>query len=109
MNSLLQAAPQGARSETPSLLNLVAADLAEVERILSQSLASSRPQVARLVEHLGNYRGKRLRPMLLVLTAQACGHVTRAHHVLGAVVEMIHTATLVHDDVLDAAELRRHA
>ncbi len=109
MNSLLQAAPQGAGSQISSLPALVAADMAEVERILSQSLASPRPQVARLVEHLGNYRGKRLRPMLLVLTAQACGRVTHAHHVLGAVVEMIHTATLVHDDVLDAAELRRHA
>src|SRR5439155_1539123 len=54
------------------------------------------------------YRGKRLRPMLLLLTAHACGIVNRAHHVLGAVVEMIHTATLVHDDVLDAADLRRH-
>src|SRR6185295_4800101 len=40
--------------------------------------------------------------------AHACGRVTPAHHVLGAVVEMIHTATLVHDDVLDSASLRRH-
>ena len=56
----------------------------------------------------GHYRGKRLRPVLLLLTARACGKVTPAHHVLAAVVEMIHTATLVHDDVLDGASVRRH-
>jgi octaprenyl-diphosphate synthase len=64
--------------------------------------------VARLLRHLESYRGKRLRPALLLLTARACQRVVRAHHVLGAVVEMIHTATLVHDDVLDGAALRRH-
>jgi octaprenyl-diphosphate synthase len=46
--------------------------------------------------------------MLLLLTARACGSVNSAHHVLAAVVEMIHTATLVHDDVLDNARIRRH-
>jgi octaprenyl-diphosphate synthase len=87
----------------------IAADLAEVERIFTTTLQSNRPHVARLVEHLGHYRGKRLRPTLLLLAARACGPVTHAHHVLGAVVEMIHTATLVHDDVLDHAVVRRHA
>jgi octaprenyl-diphosphate synthase len=86
----------------------VADDLAEVERILARTLESPRPYVAKLVAHLGHYRGKRLRPILLLLTAKACGKVTPAHHVLAAVVEMIHTATLVHDDVLDAAVVRRH-
>jgi octaprenyl-diphosphate synthase len=87
----------------------IARDLVEVERILEQALASARPSVNRLVQYLENYRGKRLRPALLLLTARACGKATSAHHVLGAVVEMIHTATLVHDDVLDEAEIRRHA
>lgn len=86
----------------------IAADLEEVERILSRTLTSPRPCVARLVSHLDNYKGKRLRPTLLLLTAKACGRVEPAHHVLGAVVEMIHTATLVHDDVLDEASVRRH-
>ncbi len=93
---------------SPTLFNPIRADLEEVERILQQSLASPRPHVAQLVAHLGHYRGKRLRPGLLLLTAQACGGVRPAHHILGAVVEMIHTATLVHDDVLDAAAVRRH-
>src|SRR5262245_2819021 len=86
----------------------VAADLDEVERLLAETLASARPGVRELVSHLGHYRGKRLRPALLLLTARACGRVTAAHPVLGAVVEMIHTATLVHDDVLDNASVRRH-
>src|SRR5206468_3324032 len=64
--------------------------------------------VAEVVDHVGHYRGKRLRPVLLLLTARACGRLTAAHPVLGAVVEMIHTATLVHDDVLDGAGVRRH-
>src|SRR5262245_13470735 len=86
----------------------VAADLEEVERVLARVLHTGRPGVPRLVEHLGHYRGKRLRPALLLLTARACGRVSAEHHTLGAVVEMIHTATLVHDDVLDGAAVRRH-
>jgi octaprenyl-diphosphate synthase len=83
-------------------------DLAEAERIFAAALHSARPHVQPLIEHLGHYRGKRLRPALLLLTAKACGKLTREHHILAAVVEMIHTATLVHDDVLDQADMRRH-
>src|SRR5579884_4184104 len=86
----------------------IARDLVEVEKVLARSLESRRPCVSRLIEHLENYRGKRLRPALLLLTARACGRVVPAHYTLGAVVEMIHTATLVHDDVLDNASVRRH-
>src|SRR5437763_1801326 len=86
----------------------IAGDLDAVERILRQALESPRPGVDRLLAHLAHYKGKRLRPALLLLTAHACGKVTPAHHLLAAVVEMIHAATLVHDDVLDGATLRRH-
>jgi len=86
----------------------IAADLAEVERVFARKLAHHRGHVSRLVAHVEHYRGKRLRPTLLLLAARACGSVTLAHHVLGAVVEMIHSATLVHDDVLDDATMRRH-
>jgi octaprenyl-diphosphate synthase len=85
----------------------IADDLEEVERILARVLKNKHLQVAEVIEHVHHYRGKRLRPMLLLLTARACGRVAPAHHVLGAVVEMIHTATLVHDDVLDGARVRR--
>ena len=87
---------------------LVADDLKHVERVLADTVESARPGVDRLVAHLSHYRGKRLRPTLLLLTAHACGKVEPAHHILAAVVEMIHTATLVHDDVLDSADTRRH-
>jgi octaprenyl-diphosphate synthase len=91
----------------PDLSDPIAADLNEVERILARSLRNRDPRVAQVVDHVRHYRGKRLRPALLLLTARACGEVTPAHHVLGAVVEMIHSATLVHDDVLDGARVRR--
>jgi octaprenyl-diphosphate synthase len=91
------------------LLAPIARDLEAVERLLRQTLESPRPGVARLIDHLAHYRGKRLRPILLLLTAKACGGIRPAHHTLAAVAEMIHTATLVHDDVLDAATVRRHA
>src|SRR5436305_3925003 len=99
------------RAAPPAPLGLtapIADDLEQVERILGESLVSRHPRVGEVVEHVGHYRGKRLRPVLLLLTAKACGGVTPAHHVLAAVVEMIHTATLVHDDVLDGASIRRH-
>jgi octaprenyl-diphosphate synthase len=86
----------------------IAADLEAVERVLDESLRHAHPGIDEVVGHVGHYRGKRLRPALLLLVARACGRVAPAHHVLGAVVEMIHTATLVHDDVLDGASVRRH-
>jgi octaprenyl-diphosphate synthase len=99
-----------ARAATPptELYAPILRDLEEVERVLAQTLQSRYQQIAAVVGHVGHYRGKRLRPALLLLTGRACGKVTPAHHVLGAVVEMIHTATLVHDDVLDEARVRRH-
>ena len=93
---------------TPLPFAPVAADIAEADRIFHHALAEYRSPVAPLVAHLKHYRGKRLRPALLLLTAKACGGVTPAHHILAAAVEMIHTATLVHDDVLDEADTRRH-
>ena len=86
----------------------ITTDLDEVERILARVLKSRYAAVNAVVEHVRHYRGKRLRPVLLLLIARACGKLTPAHPVLGAVVEMIHTATLVHDDILDDATTRRH-
>lgn len=87
----------------------IAAELAEAERVFAAELGSRFPFVQLLVEHSADFRGKRLRPALVLLTAQACGGIQPAHPVLAAVVEMIHTATLVHDDILDDAAARRHA
>lgn len=83
--------------------------LADADRIFQEELQSRFPFVQALVEHCGDYQGKRLRPALVLLAGGACGGITPAHPVLAAVVEMIHTATLVHDDVLDESMVRRHA
>lgn len=91
-----------------ALRDLTATDLEKVESIFTETLAPFRDQFPDLIDHLQHYKGKRLRPMLVLLTGQACGKLTPAHYTLAAVVEMVHTATLVHDDVLDHAETRRH-
>jgi octaprenyl-diphosphate synthase len=100
----------GSRTAKPAALplSLVSADLHESDRIYDEALSPFRTRFGSIVQHLKQYRGKRLRPALVLLAGHACGKVTRSHHVLGAVVEMIHTATLVHDDVLDEADTRRH-
>lgn len=86
---------------------LVAEDMRDVNALIRERLHS---EVA-LVKELGNYiiasGGKRLRPMLVLLSARAFGYSGRYHINLAAVVEFIHTATLLHDDVVDGSELRR--
>lgn len=86
----------------------VAADMACVEEILRREMRNPHPFVDELVRYGCLLGGKRLRPALLLLTARALGNCTSVHHTLAAVLEMIHTATLVHDDVLDEAVTRRH-
>src|SRR5687768_6278756 len=87
----------------------VAKEMEEVERILKEELRNPHPFVDELVRYGCLLGGKRLRPALLLLTAKAVGgRLTHEHRTLAAVVEMIHTATLVHDDVLDEAHMRRH-
>jgi octaprenyl-diphosphate synthase len=103
---------RSARQPDPGLLQSLYApvgeELLEVERILKSELRNPHPFVDELVRYGCLLGGKRLRPALLLLVAKALGNVTKAHLTLGAVVEMIHTATLVHDDVLDEAQVRRH-
>jgi octaprenyl-diphosphate synthase len=101
--------PEEVRGLLATLYAPIAAELAEAERIFEAELGSRFPFVRRLVEQGARFRGKRLRPALVLLTARACAGMQPSHPVLAAVVEMIHTATLVHDDVLDEAAVRRHA
>lgn len=100
--------PEDVARDWKRLYAPVAAELAAAEDLLRGELTSDDPFVDSLVKHAFRLGGKRLRPALLLLSAKATGQVERAHIVLSAVVEMIHTATLVHDDVLDEASLRRH-
>ena len=82
--------------------------LDQVEDLLRRELRSDYPAVDELVRYGFRIGGKRLRPALVLLSAKAVGELNESHVVLSAVLEMIHTATLIHDDVLDEAAIRRH-
>ena len=82
--------------------------LDEVEGVLLGELTSRFPFVDRLVKHGFRLGGKRLRPALVLLSGKACGRLEPSHLTLAAAVELIHTAPLIHDDVLDEATIRRH-
>lgn len=94
-------------NSTAAVLELVAADMAEVDRVIAQRLNSGVPLVGEVARYIISAGGKRLRPVLLLLTSGALGYTGNQHHNLAAVVEFIHTATLLHDDVVDQSTLRR--
>ena len=82
-------------------------DMAAVDALIRRRLASDVVLVNQVAEYIVGAGGKRLRPMLLLLAARALGHRGPDAHQLAAVVEFIHTATLLHDDVVDESDLRR--
>lgn len=86
---------------------VAAADMQAVNHVIERSLHTAVPLIDQLAQHIINSGGKRLRPMLTVLIARACGYQGEQHHQLAAIVEFIHTATLLHDDVVDESMLRR--
>jgi octaprenyl-diphosphate synthase len=86
---------------------LIRADLESVDTVVRARLSSAVPLVERVAEHIVAGGGKRLRPLLVVLTAKACGYEGSAHVEAAAFIEFIHTATLLHDDVVDGSSLRR--
>ncbi len=86
---------------------LIAGDMAAVDALIRHRLASDVALVRQVAEYIIGSGGKRLRPTLLLLAAGACGYRGAHHHELAAVVEFIHTATLLHDDVVDESALRR--
>ena len=87
--------------------SLAAAGMADVDALIRARLASDVVLINQIAEHIVGGGGKRLRPMLVLLAAQACDYRGRNHVLLAAVVEFIHTATLLHDDVVDESDLRR--
>jgi octaprenyl-diphosphate synthase len=87
--------------------DLAAPDMREVDRMIRQRLHSDVVLINAIGEHIVGGGGKRLRPMLHVLAAHAAGYQGEAHIELAAVIEFIHTATLLHDDVVDESDLRR--
>lgn len=82
-------------------------ELDGVEDQVRKHLDSSVTLVNTVAAHILSSGGKRVRPLLLLLCARLCGYTASEHHVLGCLVEYIHTATLLHDDVLDDADIRR--
>jgi len=90
-----------------SLYALIADDMKAVDAVIRERLASDVVLVSQVAEYIISAGGKRMRPALVLLTAGAAGYQGRAHHELAAVVEFIHTATLLHDDVVDESDLRR--
>jgi octaprenyl-diphosphate synthase len=82
-------------------------DLAGVEQCLSQNLKSRAPLISEVGFHMLSGGGKRIRPLLLLLSAKVCGYRGARHYLLGSIVEYIHTASLLHDDVIDEASIRR--
>jgi len=79
-----------------------------VDQLITQRLSSGVPLVGQVSQHIILAGGKRLRPVLLLLMAGALGYQGSDHHKLAAVIEFIHTATLLHDDVVDDSQLRRN-
>ncbi len=89
------------------LRQLLAADMQSVDREIRDRLHSEVVLIRQVAEYIIGGGGKRLRPALVLLSANALGYRGTAHHTLAAVVEFIHTATLLHDDVVDESAMRR--
>ncbi|MDR2837493.1 MAG: polyprenyl synthetase family protein, partial [Azonexus sp.] len=90
-----------------SLNTLIGPDMKAVDKVIRESLYSDVALVRQVAEYIITSGGKRLRPALLLLTAGALGYQGTRHHDMAAVIEFIHTATLLHDDVVDESALRR--
>jgi len=96
-------------SQTPfeKIVSLSAPDMKRVNACIQDSLKSDVVLINQIANYIVASGGKRLRPMLLTLCAHACGYREQSHIPLAAIIEFIHTATLLHDDIVDESELRR--
>ena len=90
-----------------SIRQLIATDQAHVDQLIISGLHSQVPLIAEIGEYIVNNGGKRLRPLVVLLSALASGYQGEQHCDLAAIIEFIHTATLLHDDVVDESTLRR--
>jgi octaprenyl-diphosphate synthase len=90
-----------------AIREFIAGDMQAIDRVIRSRLHSDVPLIRQVAEYIIGGGGKRLRPALVVLSAGAFGYRGTRHHELAAVIEFIHTATLLHDDVVDESALRR--
>jgi octaprenyl-diphosphate synthase len=95
------------RSDLQHVLAPVAQGLVRMREVLRHQLSESSGAVRDMTDHVGRFQGKQLRAALVLLVGEATGNTTDEHPTVAAIVEMIHLATLVHDDILDGAEVRR--
>ena len=86
---------------------LAASEMSQVNQLIRDRLGSDVLLINQISEHIVTAGGKRLRPMLAVIAARALGYAGDAHHQLAAIIEFVHTSTLLHDDVVDESDLRR--
>ena len=93
--------------ELKEIQALVAVDMEGVNAQIRAQLHSDVALIQQMGEYIVNSGGKRLRPVLAILSARACGYEGDRHHLTAAIIEFIHTATLLHDDVVDSSDLRR--
>ncbi len=94
-------------ADVKALVALTEADMTLVNALIRERMQSEVAVIPALADHLIAAGGKRLRPLLCVAAARLCGSDNDNHHKLSAAVEFIHTATLLHDDVVDSSQLRR--
>ncbi len=92
----------------PAAYTLIESDLREVEAFMLRELESETGFINEVIRYGFRLGGKRLRPALVLLVAKAMGGMDANHYRCAAALEMIHTATLIHDDILDGAKVRRH-
>lgn len=95
--------------ELAEILKPIEEPLMEVDERICRDLSSESKEMGELIFHISRFKGKRLRPALLLLSGKCLGKLTQQHVDLAAVVELVHIATLIHDDVIDDAAMRRHA
>ncbi len=103
----LSTAAKPLNQDFAGIKQLVEAETAEVNQLIIRELSSDVVLINQIGSYIVTSGGKRLRPMLLLLAAKALGYRERQHITLAAVIEFIHTATLLHDDVVDESSLRR--
>jgi octaprenyl-diphosphate synthase len=98
---------KGSKAALAELLAPVAPGIERMRALIAAQVLESSPAVRDMTDHVARFQGKQLRGALVLLTGEATGNTTDEHASVAAIVELIHLATLVHDDILDGAEVRR--
>ena len=96
------------KSDLKKRLKPIDKDLVAFREVFSNTIATDVPLLNRVIEYMHRQKGKEIRPALVFMTARLFGDSTHATHIAATMIELLHTATLIHDDVVDEADLRRN-